>query len=620
MKYFLLVFLFIILFAGVSTPVTASSGPLYISAISFSGVHVFKEQELLDVMFSKKPAMLGWKKTLFVEETLDADLERLSKYYENAGYFDTIVSKNLLIDSDKVHIEVLIDEGPPVKVEEVAIASPIWPPWLTAGLGGDQKSDTRLRVADDFSLFPLKSGDVFDASHYNSAKKLLAGLFAENGYAKIKVDGTARIYKQEHQADINFEIEPGEQYVIDSIAVSGNQTVAESIIRRELTIRPGQMFAASRISANQRRLHRMDLFSKVTMTPQWEKEKDRQVPLLLEVEEKPPRGLKVGVGYGSEDKFRALGQIRWRNFLGRGYTSRLTARYSSISQAVEAEFDNPYLWGFPQLQLEYRLGYEVQDVDSYQNRQYYSRVKANYKWNDRLIFYLAQNLESNKTLNLSAAISQRVLDRYGRLEEEDFYISSLEIGGRWKTVKNFFDPQKGVNIFYSLETAPRFFGSEFEFLRQIGEFRGYVPVLSDIVGAFRLKFGTVDPVRKGDYVPISKRFFAGGSRSVRGYAYQELGDKDADNNPLGGNSLLEGSVELRFPIVGELKGVVFLDAGNVFQDSYKFDTGNLLYASGGGLRYQTPLGPIRLDVGYKINPEENDKDRYRIHINFGQAF
>ncbi len=445
-------------------------------------------------------------------------------------------------------------------------------------------------------------------------------LFADHGYARVEVQGSNNIFRQEHQADVRLVIKPGRQFSVGSLLIEGNATVADYLILREMSLGPGDLFSLSKIMESRRRLHDLDLFKSVVIEPDWSHETANAVPLRITVEEKPPHGIKLGAGYGTEDKFRALGQVRWRNFLGRGYAVKLTGKYSGLGHSLETAFENPYLFGHADLKLSYSLGYEHQELESYQNDQYYSRVRLDKELSRSSSLYGAHNLEANSTSNLTESLSSTIFERFGRVEEQNFLLSSLEAGGHFSSVNDKFYPTSGMSLFYSLEGAAKAIGSEFEFLRQKAEWRGYYSPIDKIVIALRTTAGSVDPIHSQDYIPISKRFFAGGSNSVRGYAYQDLGDKDRQGEPIGGYSLFEASAELRFPLIGKLNGVLFLDGGNIFADPYQFDLVNLRYGAGFGFRYLTPVGPIRIDLAYKLNPETANEQRFRLHLNLGEAF
>jgi outer membrane translocation and assembly module TamA len=161
--------------------------------------------------------------------------------------------------------------------------------------------------------------------------------------------------------------------------------------------------------------------------------------------------------------------------------------------------------------------------------------------------------------------------------------------------------------------------SDVSFIKLALEARHYQPLWRQMIFATRLLVGGIQPYGDSDDVPSNVRFFAGGPGSVRGFALNRLGPLDEDDDPLGGSSLIAGSVELRFPIVGDLGGALFVDFGNVFDDAFTYRLDELRYAVGPGIRYNTPIGPLRLDVGVIVDRRQ-DEAFGRVEFSIGQAF
>lgn len=605
-------------------PAPASPPAPTVASITIKGNTVLSGDAVRQVMLTKEKTLFSSGDTNFVADRFAGDVDRVVSLYRSAGYYDAKVESRVIEEKGKnaVRLQLTVIEGQPVRIASFKIESPLWPAWVLEGLQAKkgQPEGEAVREAADFPRLPLHVGDILDVAKYNETKKVLAVLFADHGYARVVVQGSNSIFRQEHQADVRLVVKPGEQYTVGSLLIEGNATVADYLILREMRLGPGDLFSLSKIMDSRRRLHDLDLFESVVIEPDWPHKTANAVPLRITVEEKPPRGIKLGAGYGTEDKFRALGQIRWRNFLGRGYVVRLTGKYSGLGRSVETTFENPYLLGHSDLKLSYSLGDEYQELESYHNDQYYSRIRLDKELSPNSSLYAGHNLEANATSNLTESLSSTILDRFGRVEEHNFFLSSLEAGGLFSSVDDKFYPTSGMSLFYGLEGAAKSIGSEFEFLRQKAEWRGYYSPLNKIVIALRTTAGSVDPIHSRDYIPISKRFFAGGPNSVRGYAYQDLGQKDKQGEPIGGNSLFEASLEFRFPLVGKLNGVLFLDGGNIFPDPYQFDFAALRYGAGFGFRYLTPVGPIRIDLAYKLNPETKEEQRLRGYLSLGEAF
>jgi outer membrane protein insertion porin family/translocation and assembly module TamA len=185
------------------------------------------------------------------------------------------------------------------------------------------------------------------------------------------------------------------------------------------------------------------------------------------------------------------------------------------------------------------------------------------------------------------------------------------------------NPKSGFQIFPNVEWASVALGSEVDFVKLSLEGRGYVPLGSFGTLAGKLLWGSIYNLENTESIPIFKRFFAGGSNSVRGYPYQKLGPLDQLGNPIGGLALVEGSLETRFPLpfYKSLEGVLFFDFGNVYEERLAIFDKGLRYASGCGVRYLTPIGPVRFDVGYELNPPDQQFFHpYQFYFSIGQAF
>jgi outer membrane translocation and assembly module TamA len=179
-----------------------------------------------------------------------------------------------------------------------------------------------------------------------------------------------------------------------------------------------------------------------------------------------------------------------------------------------------------------------------------------------------------------------------------------------------------------VEQAGKWLWGTYNYWSASAEMRHYLPIGKSSVVANRLHLGSIVPTNDDPAnVPFYKRFFVGGSSSVRGWGRYEVSPLSGFGFPIGGLSMFEGSSELRVPLKGKLSGAAFFDFGNVWSDAWNFELGDLRYAVGPGLRYLTPIGPARIDIGYQLNPIEGllvdglpQKRRMRIHFSVGQAF
>ena len=179
--------------------------------------------------------------------------------------------------------------------------------------------------------------------------------------------------------------------------------------------------------------------------------------------------------------------------------------------------------------------------------------------------------------------------------------------------------RRGLQLRGRVEHANTAVVSDVSFVKLVLEARHYQPIWWQFILATRLRMGGIRPYGDSTEVPFNVRFFAGGPGSVRGFPLNRLGPKDANDSPIGGESVFEGSIELRFPIVGSFSGVVFADFGNVFATPFTYAVDNLRYTIGPGVRYHTPIGPLRLDVGFIVD-RRTGEDFGRVEFSIGQAF
>ena len=387
------------------------------------------------------------------------------------------------------------------------------------------------------------------------------------------------------------------------------------MVRRQLTFKPGDVFSVKELYDSQRKLYALDLFQSVTMTPG--EEQENRIPVEVVLQEKKKRSVKLGLGYGDEDRFRAKLGLRFRNLGGGGRTLDMDGKHSSIEDRVTSTFTNPQLWASHN-DLVLQSGYIRRYLPGFTDKSIFTQERLERELPWKIKGFIGHGLEFARPFNISeetlAILTQTTPGKLYRA-------SMLLLGLRRETMDSLVDPHHGGLLSWTGEAAPDFFGSNLQFLRTVAEVRRY-HALGDtnIVLAGRLKFGVIEPIQSTQQIPIFRRFFAGGYDSVRGYRLDYLGPRNAAGQPLGGEALTEGSLEARIPIYKDFRAVVFLDFGNVFLQVHNIDLGQLKYAPGLELRYMTPIGPLGVGIGIPTNPINGHKDNYRVFFSIGQAF
>ncbi len=591
--------------AGSAAEEPSPSPTLDVRYIKFKGVQTIPSSDLKKILDTKEKFLGLFTKAPLEEKILSDDLERIQTYYRSQGFYHArVVShQKTKLFGNEVLLEIQVEEGPPMEVSAV-----------TLQVDGNPEGPWHREL---LRVMPLQVGSRFTTPGYRDIEKAVVRYLSDWGHPKARVDLNARLDKSTNQAVISVEVQTGPICYFGSIILEGNENVADQVIYRELTFHPGDRFNGSKIQDTQQRLFGLELFQFVDLTVENMDGEETALPVRILLKEAKKQTVRGGVGYGTEDELR--GQLQWeiRNFFGDGRRLQINAKASSIVQMLQARFLQPYFLT-PRSTLTVDGGIEHENQVSFENDKVYLDPVFNYKWNERLSSFFGYNLEANRLLNVNL---QPVVRGPQDQEREDYFISSILQGNAWEHVDIPANPRQGLRFFETLEWATAGLGSQVDYVKLILEGRGYVPLSKYGVLAAKLKWGGIQPLENTPYIPIFKRFFAGGGDSVRGYPYQKLGPLDQDGNPIGGMTLVEGSLEWRFPLPKSFEGVLFTDFGNVFERSFEVVWSNLRYTAGCGVRYLTLVGPLRLDVGYQLNPPDQDFfNPYQFYFSIGQAF
>lgn len=558
------------------------------------------------------------KQPLFDPAALDTDMDRIATLYRDHGYYAARASYTLDWNPqhDAVRIQIAVEEGLPTRLSS-------WGVDLSEMPGGE--AAWRKELLDGL---PLQAGDVFTIKRYGAAKELLLSRLADRGFPDATLSGGGDVDASQATATVWWRVHPGARVVVGDIRIEGLSSVSEELVRRELKFHSGDLYSGQALERTQRALYELGLFLWVTVAPVTDESgsgKDQGSslspeielvrPILITVRERKPRSVRLGVGYGTEDSLRL--QAGWidRNFLGRADPLEVRTQYSSLASTAQITLREPH---WPDTDtvtlLTVKLTNETPpayDARTASARIGLERVLAEH-WKGRLAYNLAWS-----SVHDVPFITQELLSNPARR----YLLSFFELGVRRDTTDDPLDPTRGTWLDFSIEPAAEALGSQLDYVKYLLEGRAFVPIGPTVL-ASRMRIGTMVPFGNTSAadLPVTELFYSGGSDSVRGYGYQKLGPIGAEGEAVGGASLLEGSVELRFPIWSALRGVVFVDAGQLSLQAWEWRPASLLYASGLGLRYKTPLGPIRFDVGVPLNPPNGGVQSYRLWFSIGQAF
>ncbi len=575
-----------------------------VGRVAIKGFRVLSEKKARAVLIDQQASWKPWaEKPAFAAENVEADKETLRRFLEGEGFFEGRVEAEVRFRKKGrvADVTFLVSEGEPALITRVTLEG-------MEGLPAPLVAGVEARMT-------LVPGARFRGEDYRAVKKAFARFLGDNGYPRAAVTGSVLVDRARRTARVTFSVDPGPRYRFGDVAIAGLDRSAPALIRSRLDFSAGDLYSETRVEESRHRLFELGIFSGVSVAPDPERPPAGDtLPMRVSGVYRPPHELKLGLGYGTEDKLR--GQVTWkhRNLGLLAQRLELSVKASFLEQTAEATYYWP-LFLRPDQELSDSLGASRQLEASYINRSLYNKALLTRRIGSFWHFRLGHTLELDRPEDLPVE-----LDTEDFREEHNYFVSTVGVSVDRDTRKPLLDPVGGSYASAGLSYASAAFGSSVQFMRLDLSASRITPLSSSTRLACRILFSTLTPMEGSDTIPYVKRLFSGGSTSVRGYPYQELGPLDANGKPVGGQTLWEASVELRFPVYRALSGVVFSDAGAVLADSFAFDPGEVRYTAGAGLRYHTVVGPIRGDFGYQLNPETRSQPTYQFYFSIGQAF
>lgn len=582
---------------------------------NFIGNDAFSDGHLEELMKERHVSRLsllftGDDPLVYEKEILAEDLQFLAEFYQREGYLGVEIAPPR-VDYDRVKDEVTltisIAEGIPVRVSD-----------NTYDITKIDSSEIILFIDEINELREdmrsgdlLASGERFRDSTVIIYQDSLNRLFSYHGYPYADPEFELLVDTSRWEVDIVWHIDPGPLAIFGDMRVSGNQEISSGLITGMAAFDAGDRYNQRLVEKTQEQIYGLGVFQIVTVHPVLEDPPLPEIPVEVSVREAPRYRFSLGAGYGREDNFRTFGDIRSFGYLGRARQLRLYARYSSLEPYhVRLTLTQPYFF-HPRTALKITPFARRQSERSFEARRIGGEIGVSHVFTRTLsgnanYIYEAVKLVGD-TLPPALLLGDTTINSYRK--------SSILLAGQYDNSAPLFSPVKGVFAAAYLTFSGLGFGSDFNFWKILGEVRHYREVGSFVL-AGRLQVGGIQEFDGSNFIPVEERLFAGGGSSVRGWDRHELGP-EINGVPIGGQSSIEGSFEVRYPIYSVISGAVFTDFGNVWLESFHYDLGGLRFSAGVGIRVSTPIGPVRVDVAHPIFDEEKG---FEIHINVGQAF
>jgi translocation and assembly module TamA len=509
------------------------------------------------------------------------------------GFFGSQVVAR--IDGEKEPIQVIfnVDLGPPYSVQSIDIRF--------AGEG--ESPAAKLPEPNELGL---QQGETARGKTILDGEKKLLHWFKTQGFPfpqvvkrEVTVDHATRT------VSVVFQVDSGELGRFGPTEITGLETIDEVFVRGRIRWKEGDEFNPGLLSDTRKDLVATGLFATVAVVPAQSLQEGKYLPVVIRVKERKHRSVKMGVSYRTDE---GLGErVTWehRNLLGKGERLTLSEAVSQITLSASGAFRKPaFLRTDQSLLLNLRVAEE--DPEAFTSRSLGSSME------------IERVLATGKAFGAGLAFKASEVEQLGA--EERFNLLSLPLRFNWDTSNDLLDPTRGGRLALRLAPFHDMIEDDIDFVRGYMEYSRYVQIKKrpSLVLAGRGALGSIVGEAR-DSIPADERFYAGGGESVRGFPFQSLGPLRG-TKPVGGRSLLELSMEFRLKVTDTLGFVAFLDAGSAFESVFPDREEKIGLGTGLGIRYYTPIGPLRFDIAFPLNRRDEIDEKFQIYLSLGQAF
>ena len=583
-----------------------------VEEVAFEGNRVFPPTRLRDRIQTRPPGFL--RRGLFRQDLLDRDLLVLKAFYLTQGFPEASVGPadvRFSEDRQHAHITIPISEGPRLVVGRITLEGAVV-----------------ISAREVLDAIPLKAGDPWTEERLEEGRRLIARLYRRLGYLSPQINMEAT--RRDDRMDAAVRIQEGTQTRVGRILISGLVSTQEQVIRRELPFKPGDPLDPEALTLAERRLARLGIFDGVEVVAL-----PSPPPAFADVEfrlhEGKPWRLDFGGGFSTDELWRGFLEVGHDNLLGTGRGAAARETVTKDGDRTDLAYREPWMFGTP-WSGDLTLFREQKQEQGYYRNETGGTVGAQHLLLDAGFFgpqFAGDPILSDRTRGLRGQLRYR-LNWVRRsnvdpgLAPADVVPGSQLIGSLTPTLTldlrdNLLDPKRGSWHLLSVEFGAPVFASEVTFIKSQLETVWLLDWLPPTTLALAGRLGLATPLGNTPALAIEDRFKAGGSTTIRGYPKDKVGPLDASGNPQGGNARVLFNVEWRIPIWRWLAGAIFLDTGAVAPTVADLGSAAFKTGVGTGIRLNTPVGPLRLDFAYALNPIPQE-DRWQLYFNIGHAF
>jgi len=523
----------------------------------------------------------------YQDAVIDADVEHLREFYLNRGHLQVVVSRPTAEPSaDKKWIDLTfqISDGPRFTIGKIEIAG-------------------QVLFASDLLRPQIQSqpGEIVNREKVRADIGRLIEFYGERGhlFANVNPDW---IPAGETAVDLVYRITEGESVTVREIQITGNDKTRDWVIRRELRFNEQETISTKQIRRSYQRLLNLNFFEGVEINPKdvapgW-------VDIDVHVKEKLTGVFSIGGNYSSADSLGAVTDVTLGNLFGRGQLMRAKAELGKRRSTFSFTFREPYLFDSDVSGTAEVFNQRRDFTSAYEEKRRGGGVTLGRPFGEYENASLSLRVEGLEIFDVKSNAPKLIRDQAGKSTTHSIGLSLS------RDTRDFiFDPTNGGKTTFALEHAGVFLGGDNDYVKATGTMGRYFPLWWDHVLSLHWRVGYAHGL-DGDRLPISERFFVGGMNSVRGFKFGKAGPRDPKTDEIfGGDKEIIFNVEYLIPLVPEakVKAVIFYDQGRGFDDSERITLSGLRQAAGFGLRWFSPIGPLRYEWGWNLRPEPNER-------------
>ena len=528
----------------------------------------FSKSNLEKVCDISYPAIYKfWKeKPIFTQNDIENCENLLNDYAQSLGFYNSSISSK--IEEDKAIFDIK-------KNEQIKIAS--------------------IEIDDEYkSIIELKVNDGFVSSNFTNSKKNIYKHLSNIGYAKAVLDAKAYVDIDEYKVDIKYEVVKNGIQKFGDIKIKNDAKIDMSFLEKNIEFVKGQDYNSTLIDKTYENLYNFGIYKYIRIEPDLDKSTD-DIPVDINLVQGDYRETSYGIGYDTNTKARFKAQYKNDNFLGNLKSFTIGTKVSQDGFELFNNLYNPY---FIKDDVSFNNDVSYEDM----NYTSYSQKKIEEKLSLSKDFF---GLSNTAGVLLQHSTLESDLKEY---ESGSYLLNSFFYEAILDKRDDILNPKNGYYLSFYIENGTKAIASEIDYIKTLTQAR-YLKTFDKFTSSFKTTIGTLNKD-----LPIFKHFFAGGDYSNRGYAYEKVGKKDYDDNPYGGLSMIDSSVEFEYAIKKDLGIVTFFDSTMLSLEVNKFNE-NFYNSYGFGARYYTPIGPLRVDLGFPL-----DDGGFVFHIGIGQVF